>query len=991
MTIKFHSHLRTSSPLTLLLLVLVNSAYQVCADSPKPETTTPEKSKRVPWTTSRITGSPEPAYPYLAERAFPGLTFDHCLDLTNAPGSDRLFIVELSGKILSFRNQPDVQTADLMVDLRKEISGVRQVYALTFHPDFQRNRYCYVCYIKDNEKPDGTHVARFTVSDTDPPTIDVKSELTLVTWLSGGHNGCDLDFGPDGYLYISTGDGTPPNPPDQLKTGQDLGDLLSSILRIDVDHADQGMNYRIPADNPFVDLKGARGEVWAYGLRNPWRISFDRKTGDLWVGDVGWELWELLDRIERGGNYGWAVLEGGQSINPEWPRGPTPILPPTIEHSHTEAASITDGLTYYGTRLKGLRGHHIYGDYETGKIWSFRYRDGQVTEHREIADTVNRIVGFGNDNAGEFYYLDHIDGTIHRLIENPDKDRPNTFPRLLSNSGLFTSVVKQQPAPGVIPYSINAEPWADHAVADRWIAIPGDLSISLDKGKWQYPKDTVLAKTLSMEVSVAGQNGRRKLETQILHFDGLEWKPYTYEWNDKQTDASLVSAAGLDRTMLTPDTDSPGGMRSQTWRLASRAECLRCHNIWSGPPLAFHSPQLNRKSDNPANSVSQLEAFAAMGLFDSSVPIEREVKLADPGDSAASVTDRARAYLQVNCAHCHRMHAGGAVLSIMHHDLPLDKMKMVGVRPTQGTFGIHSAQVVAASDPYRSVLYYRISKSGGGRMPYIGSTEVDRAGSELIFDWIRQLPPESTTETTGQQVAAASRRDDSAAIEQLKSASTIDDQARLIDRLLSSTSSALMLMRAIDHRELPVATASRVVDKATAHTEPSVRDLFERFLPPERRIKRLGTSINPKQILSLTGDSSRGRTLFFETAGISCKNCHRIQKEGKEIGPELTTVGKKLTRTQLLESILEPSKLIEPKYVTYLVETVDGRLVTGLLQSKDDNEVVLKDAQDKTWNFPVKSVEQLVPQRQSLMPELQLRDLTAQQVADLLEYLGSLK
>lgn len=201
----------------------------------------------------------------------------------------------------------------------------------------------------------------------------------------------------------------------------------------------------------------------------------------------------------------------------------------------------------------------------------------------------------------------------------------------------------------------------------------------------------------------------------------------------------------------------------------------------------------------------------------------------------------------------------------------------------------------------------------------------------------------------------------------------------------------MLLSRSVDDGTLPSPTMALAIDKATQHADISIRDLFERFLPPNKRIKRLGSVVQPQQILGLAGDQERGKRVFFETSGVSCKNCHRIQKEGKEVGPELTLIGKKLTRTQLLESILEPSKLIEPKYVTHLAEIDDGRTITGLLLSKDDNEVVLKDAQDKVTRIPVKKIEQLVPQRQSLMPDLLFRDMTAQQVADLLEYLSSLK
>ena len=383
---------------------------------------TPDAARRVPWTTSHVTGSPDPPLPFIVERAFPALTFESPLDVTSAPGSERLFVVEVGGRIYSFPARNDVETPDLFFDAAAHIEGVQQVYALTFHPNFEQNRFCYICYIMQPEVDDGTRVARFRVSDTDPPHIEADSETTLITWLSGGHNGCCLKFGPDGYLYISTGDAAPANPPDVLRTGQDLGDLLSSILRIDVDHTEGDRNYRIPDDNPFLTTSGARGEIWAYGFRNPWRMSFDRESGDLWVGDVGWELWELLFRVERGGNYGWAVVEGRQPTNPEWPRGPTPILPPTVDHPHSEAASITGGLTYYGSRLPDLTGTYIYGDYQTGKIWGLRYRDGAVHDHRELIDTTLAIVGFGEDPSDELFILDHTGGTIHRLAPNPNAD-----------------------------------------------------------------------------------------------------------------------------------------------------------------------------------------------------------------------------------------------------------------------------------------------------------------------------------------------------------------------------------------------------------------------------------------------------------------------------------------------------------------------------------------------------------------------------------------
>ncbi|MCP4784201.1 MAG: c-type cytochrome [Fuerstiella sp.] len=947
--------------------------------------------KRMPWTTSRISGSPEPPLPYVTEPAFPSLKFNQCLDITMAPGSDRLFVVEQSGKIVSFVNNSNVAQTDLVVDFAKDLPDAKQVYALTFHPDFQDNGYCYVCYVNKPSLDEGTHVARFQILDTDPPRIDVASETTLVTWLSGGHNGCCLKFGPDGFLYISTGDGGPANPPDIHRTGQDISDLLSSILRIDVDHKNGEKNYRIPTDNPFVGTDGARGEVWAYGLRNPWRMSFDRKTGDLWVGDVGWELWEMLYRIERGGNYGWAVMEGRASTHPEWARGPSPVLPPVVDHEHSESSSITEGATYYGARLKELYGTHIYSDYDTGKFWGFRYENGKVVNHRELADTTHRVVGFGELHDGELLLLDHTDGTIHRLVANPRLGESSTFPRTLSESGLFSSMTDLTPAPGVIAYSVNAEPWADHAVAERYVAVPNEASIKADGTAWTFPENTVLVKTLSLDMQQGDPTTRRRVETQILHFDGIELMPYTYQWNDDQSDATLVDASGAERTFEIQDSAALHGVRRQTWRFSGRAECQRCHNRWSGPALAFNTPQLDRVHNYGGTTASQLDTFAHIRLIEKQVDTENKPKLADPYDTSATLDDRARAYLHANCAHCHRLHAGGAVLSHMHFDLALDKTNMINTRPTQGTFGIHAAQVVAPGDPFRSVLLYRMAKLGSGRMPRVGSAEVDRAGVELLYNWLEQLKPEPDTETAADLSVAKLRHEELTALNQLSATETASEQIEILDGLLSSTTGAIRLLHSVDNGELSASVIASTVARAVRHSDVSVRDLFERFLPPEDRIKRLGGVVHSEQILSLSGDAVRGRQVFFNTSGVSCKNCHRIHKDGKEVGPDLTTIGKKLTTVQLLESILEPSKRIDPKYVTYLAETTSGRLFTGLLQDRDDKEVALKDAQDKVRRIPVADIEQLVPQRQSLMPDLLVRDMTAQQVADLLAYMSSLK
>jgi putative heme-binding domain-containing protein len=960
---------------------------------------------RVPWTTSRVTGSPEPPHPFVVERAFPNLQFKNPLLLART--GDHFFVGEHAGKIFSFRDDPQVARADLCFDLTKELSswdrarvkGVGALYGLAFHPNFARNRYCYVCYVLDSVKdgeqlPDGSRVSRFTVTDTDPPRVDPKSEKVLITWLAGGHNGGDLHFGPDGMLYISTGDGTDPNPPDKFLTGQDISDLLSSILRIDVDRADQGKPYAVPPDNPFVKTPNARPEVWAYGFRNPWRMSFDRGTGDLWVGDVGWELWEMVYRVKKGGNYGWSIMEGRQPVRPEGQRGPTPILPPILDFPHTEAASITGGYVYRGKRLRDLIGAYICGDWVTRKLWATKFDGDQIVWHREIAQGTQRIVAFGEDRDGELYFLDYDEaGKIYRLAPNPAAtQKPTDFPRRLSETGLFTSVPDGTPAPGVVPFSVNAEQWADHAAAERFLALPGtttakmyDSPIPIPGGFFSgtvfFPKDGVLAKTFSLETERGNPRSRRRLETQLLHFDGDTWRGYSYAWNDEQSDAVLVPAAGQDRTVMVTDPRAPGGKRRQTWHYPSRAECLTCHNPWAGHTLAFTLPQLQREHDYGGGPTDQVRALEHAGLIalthnpDAGRRFAMPRRLSNP-HGGADLDERARSYLHVNCAHCHRFGGGGTADLELRHGLPVEQTKTLEVRPTQGAFGIPNAHILSPGDPYRSVVYYRMAKLGRGRMPHIGSAIVDESGLRLIRDWIRTLP---------------GHKDERLLLQRLRDARLpVAERTAVIDRLLSSTSSALILAEAVGEGRLPAAVRAEVL-AAAAKADAQVLDLFERFVPEERRVQRLGNVIRPEQILSLKGDAARGKALFFQSSGLQCVNCHRVNGTGAQVGPDLSHIAKQQTRTQLLESLLEPSKQIDPKYVAYLVETTDGRLHTGLLALKDDKEVDLRIAGDKEVRIPAAKVERLVPQSKSLMPDLLLRDLTAEQAADLLEFLTSLK
>jgi putative heme-binding domain-containing protein len=1022
-----------------------------------PKADPPARPARTPWTTGRVTGSPEPPHPYAIERAFPRLAFRN--PLLMARQGNRFFVGEQAGKVFTFPDDQAAAKAHLFLDLndlrpdRKRFGGLDALYGLAFHPDFAKNRFCYVCYVLHDARPgvqapEGSRVSRFRVSNTDPPRVDVKSEKVLITWLGGGHNGGDLHFGRDGFLYVSTGDGSNPNPPDRHNTGQDLSDLLSSVLRIDVDRADKGRPYAVPPDNPFVKTPNARPEVWAYGFRNPWRMSFDRATGELWVGDVGWELWEMVYRVKKGGNYGWPVMEGPQPVKPEGKRGPTPILPPTIAFPHTEAASITGGYVYRGKRLPGLAGAYVCGDWVTRKLWATRFDGEKRVSHREIAQGVQRVVAFGEAADGELYFLDYDEsGKIYRLAPNPAAGRKQApFPRKLSETGLFSSVKDHTPAPGVVPFSVNAPQWADHASSERLLALPGrttarmyDSAVPIPGGFFSgavfFPKDGVLSRTLSLETERGKPATRRRLETQLLHFDGAAWRGYSYAWDDAQTDATLVPAGGADRVLDVRDPQAPGGRRKQTHHFPSRTECLTCHNPWAGYALAFTLPQLDRDHAYPGGPANQVRALRQAGLIELlHNPEEGERftmprKLTDPYDGAAPLDDRARSYLQVNCAHCHRFGAGGSVDIDLRYDAALERMKVLEVRPVQGAFDMAGAQIVAPGDPYRSTLYYRMAKLGRGRMPHVGSELVDERGLRLVHDWVRRLPVrkdermlvgrlraldeptvraaekagrEREVRRAADRLAQAAGRAKGTDADRREAGRQLDaraaagarrraaERAGTIARLLSSPSSGLMLARALGEGQVPASVRQEVLAAAMRLPDATVRDLFERFVPDEQRAKRLGSVIKPAQILSLKGNALRGKMLFFG-AGLQCVSCHRVNGAGGAFGPDLSQVGKKATRAKLLESLLEPSKTIEPQWVAYLLETVDGKLYTGLLRSKTDKEVVLRLVGDKELRVPAVKVERLAPQAKSLMPELLLRDLTAEQAADLLEFLAGLK
>lgn len=952
-------------------------------------------ARREPWTTSKVIGTPEPPPPYVAERIYPEIQFKNPVFIAHEPGTERIVVAELNGMIYAFsKSNPTPESKQAFLETKQQLAS------FSFHPKYADNGQIFVFSEdapQDKSKDKRMRVSRFRTNLEYPRKVLPDSEEIIIEWPAGGHSGGEAIIGPDGYLYISTGDGTSGSDPKE--TGQGVDDLFSVMVRLDVDHPDPGKAYSIPKDNPFIHMAGARPEIWAHGFRNPWRFCFD-DAGRLWCGDVGQDLWEMIWLVERGGNYGWSVQEGSHPFHPHKKVGPGPISPPIVEHHHSECRSITGGYVYRGRKHPELDGVYFYGDYEYGMIWGFRFNGTKAVEQRVLADTPLRIPTFAVTRDGEILFCDHTTGELHELVKSTVTPSKADFPKQLSETGLFTSVVNHQLAPGILTYSVNAPQWIDNGIAERFVGLPGDSKITFvetsgNATTWGFENGTVAAETISLEMEDGNPASLKRIETRIIVKQQNHWLGYSYLWNDEQTDAALVGARGRDLALAIKSPAAPNGLREQTWHIPSRNECMVCHSRAAAFVLGLRTEQMNRNHDYAGVVDNQLRAFDHAGIFTEKLkksPPEYAA-LANPYADAVDLNGRARAYLHVNCAVCHVVDGGGNAKMVLLHETKQDEMKVVGEKPIHGDFGLTNARLIAPGDPFASVLYYRLSKVGRGRMPHVGSNVTDTRGLQLMKNWISNLHagPVSAIDDIG----APPSSEITAALDILQAQPASSAQTdSAIGQLLQSTRGALVLATVVAQESTPADVHSAAIARGVAHPDASIRDLFERFIPESQRTKLLGDIFDTEPLLTLTGDAERGRNLFLNAAGLQCRNCHKVGEDGLSFGADLNQIGKKLQRRELLESLVDPSRKIDPKYVTYLLVRHDGTVATGLLVEKTDREVVLntlKDGKPKELRVMTEDIEELVAQTKSLMPDRQLRDLTAQQAADLLEYLSSLK
>ncbi|HEX5012794.1 MAG TPA: PQQ-dependent sugar dehydrogenase [Candidatus Limnocylindrales bacterium] len=342
------------------------------------------------------------------------------LGVVNAgDGSGRIFVVEKGGRIRIVHDGR--VAAEPFLDISANVSrgGEQGLLGLAFHPDFPDDPRFFVNY---TDAAGDTHIAAFTVDPANPDRADAGSEeqVLFVDQPYGNHNGGVVAFGPDGYLYVGLGDGGSGGDPHG--NGQKLASRLAKVLRIDVDARAGGRAYAIPADNPFASRSGAAPEVFALGLRNPWRFSFDRETADLWIGDVGQGAWEEVDVVRAGTsgqNFGWNRMEGAHCYRPSEGCDPGGLTPPVAEYSHKNGCTVIGGFVYRGAAQPALAGGYLFADYCSGAIWAIDPTSDGPTEPTVVGQTEASLTSFGEDEAGELYATDIRGGQLLRVIANP--------------------------------------------------------------------------------------------------------------------------------------------------------------------------------------------------------------------------------------------------------------------------------------------------------------------------------------------------------------------------------------------------------------------------------------------------------------------------------------------------------------------------------------------------------------------------------------------
>lgn len=667
-----------------------------------------------------------PPTAYTFEPVWDGITFGTVLKAVPSADGTEMYLAQKEGVILAVPMDPAATQAQAreLLDLSGIINATAEsgVLSLAVHPDFENNGYVYVTYSMMDH---GTRVARFQSMD-DGMTLDPGSEAVVLehSQLRGTHHGGDMAFGPDGYLYVSFGDNNSGDPPHDAATSFLATDPMSrygKVVRLDVNVPGDGFN--APPDNPYADGVAGLPEVYAMGFRNPWRFSFDSETDELWLGDPGEEAngntgddgmanpYEEIDRVISGGNYGWPSFQGTHCYHTcTMEQGEAP----EYEYSHNGGpAAVVGGYVYRGSAMPGLYGKYIFGDYEQGEVWVY----DPLTQDIESLGFGSNPVSFAQDSNGELY-VSREGGTIEKLVDS--NAGTGGFPMLLSETGCFKPDAPTQVVDAAIPFTVAVPLWSDGADKARFVALPdGETMEVAADGDLTLPIGGVTIKNFSWQGQL--------FETRffVRHNDG-SYYGYSYEWNDAQTEATLVNADGKARSL-------PG----LEWSYPSTAQCFTCHSDAAGRSLGLEVRQLNSVGTYGALRANQLNTLNHIGVLSgNTAALDAYV----PGSiTGVPVEVRAKSYLAVNCSNCHRPGGPGRGTMDARFDTPLADMGVCNQAPEHGNLEVAGSTLLTPGNHMSSVMWLRMSQREADFMPPIATKLPDAPAAAVLAEWIDSL------------------------------------------------------------------------------------------------------------------------------------------------------------------------------------------------------------------------------------------------------------
>lgn len=681
--------------------------------------------------------------PIKLEPAFKNARFDNPIFLTPVPGTtDLLAVVEVAGKIKLIKDDASSEETFTLLDLSNHITAKDEegLLGLAFSPYFQKDGIFYVFYsprrARQSDRP-FTVLSQFKANKT-PEGFEarISSEIKLleIPQPDYNHKGGMLAFwGED--LYIGLGDGGGWNDRGENRSydkkshnnGQNLKTLLGKILRI---RPDGKGSYSIPTDNPFQNNPSFKPEIFAFGIRNPWRFSFDRITGKLWLGDVGQDAYEEISIVEKGDNLGWSIFEGTE-LCPGCDRNQKLVggvhKKPLITYDHTVGKSVTGGYVYRGSTLSELYGKYIFSDFVAGKLWALDFENaGPNPKLTELAQSSN-VASLGENHAGELYVISMREGIL-RLKKDDATQNPD-IPQNLSQTGLFKDTKNLIPQSGLTEYDVNSPLWSDGASKRRFAALPNGEYMNFQKNSyWELPNKTVLVKHFELPKTATAN---QKVETRVMIKSNDKWSAFTYVWNDEQTDAKL-NLTGVTKNYNVWDA-TQGQVVHQRWSVPTQNQCFQCHTQNANMALGISTHQLNK--DDQLNRLNDLELLKG---FDS-VEVITLPKLANPYDTKLDLASRAKSYLHTQCFHCHMPQGPTpASIDLRYTSLTEDLYRA----PSLGNGGIEDSLIIKPGLPDESILYHRfLRKNASIAMPPLGVQIVDKRGADLLKLWIESLNP----------------------------------------------------------------------------------------------------------------------------------------------------------------------------------------------------------------------------------------------------------